>query len=170
MLRRDLWDLFHRLAAERGTTLLVSSHVMDEAERCHRLLLLRDGALLADDTPEALRPVPAPAPSRTRSCSTRPKSPTGPNGPTRWPAERLAGAPFRRRPRRPTDERHATRTIRVLATTRRVLRQLRHDPRTIALMLVVPLVLLTLLYWAFHAVPAIFDRSAPRCSASSRSS
>jgi ABC-2 type transport system ATP-binding protein len=55
VLRRDLWDLFHRLAAERGTTLLVSSHVMDEAERCHRLLLLRDGTLLADDTPAALR-------------------------------------------------------------------------------------------------------------------
>ncbi|MFE7410982.1 ABC transporter ATP-binding protein [Streptomyces laurentii] len=55
VLRRDLWDLFHRIAADRGTTLLVSSHVMDEAERCHRLLLLRDGALLADDTPDALR-------------------------------------------------------------------------------------------------------------------
>ncbi|MEU1624370.1 ABC transporter ATP-binding protein [Streptomyces sp. NPDC020096] len=55
VLRRDLWNLFHRLAADRGTTLLVSSHVMDEAERCDRLLLLRDGQLLADDTPEALR-------------------------------------------------------------------------------------------------------------------
>ncbi|SEG88155.1 ABC-2 type transport system ATP-binding protein [Actinacidiphila yanglinensis] len=55
VLRRDLWQLFHRLAADRGTTLLVSSHVMDEAERCHRLLLLREGRLLADDTPEALR-------------------------------------------------------------------------------------------------------------------
>ncbi|MEU7282946.1 ABC transporter ATP-binding protein [Streptomyces sp. NPDC045431] len=55
VLRRDLWRLFHRIAAERGTTILVSSHVMDEAERCHRLLLLRDGELLADDTPDALR-------------------------------------------------------------------------------------------------------------------
>ncbi|MFD9969209.1 ABC transporter ATP-binding protein [Streptomyces sp. NPDC059011] len=55
VLRRDLWDLFHRVADERGTTILVSSHVMDEAERCHRLLLLRDGELLADDTPDALR-------------------------------------------------------------------------------------------------------------------
>jgi ABC-2 type transport system ATP-binding protein len=50
VLRRDLWQLFHGLAA-RGTTLLVSSHVMDEAERCDRLLLMRDGGLLADDTP-----------------------------------------------------------------------------------------------------------------------
>ncbi|MFJ2266903.1 ABC transporter ATP-binding protein [Streptomyces sp. NPDC087849] len=55
VLRRDLWNLFHSLAADRGTTLLVSSHVMDEAERCHRLLLMRGGEILADDTPEALR-------------------------------------------------------------------------------------------------------------------
>ncbi|MYW70228.1 ATP-binding cassette domain-containing protein [Streptomyces sp. SID8379] len=55
VLRRDLWSLFHDLAATRGTTLLISSHVMDEAERCHRLLLMRDGELLADDTPDALR-------------------------------------------------------------------------------------------------------------------
>lgn len=49
VLRRDLWELFAGLAAG-GTTLLVSSHVMDEASRCDRLLLLRDGRLLADDT------------------------------------------------------------------------------------------------------------------------
>ncbi|MGW6601001.1 ABC transporter ATP-binding protein [Streptomyces sp. NPDC055036] len=55
VLRRDLWDLFHRIAAERDATILVSSHVMDEAERCHRLLLMRDGEILADDTPDALR-------------------------------------------------------------------------------------------------------------------
>jgi ABC-2 type transport system ATP-binding protein len=54
VLRRDLWDLFHGLA-ERGTTLLVSSHVMDEADRCHALLLLREGALLAHSTPAELR-------------------------------------------------------------------------------------------------------------------
>ncbi|MFJ5017102.1 ABC transporter ATP-binding protein [Streptomyces griseoluteus] len=54
VLRRDLWSLFHELA-DRGTTLLVSSHVMDEAERCHRLLLMREGHVLADDTPENLR-------------------------------------------------------------------------------------------------------------------
>jgi ABC-2 type transport system ATP-binding protein len=54
VLREDLWALFHRLA-EDGATLLVSSHVMDEAERCDALLLLRDGALLAHDAPEALK-------------------------------------------------------------------------------------------------------------------
>jgi ABC-2 type transport system ATP-binding protein len=53
VLRADLWGTFRQLAAA-GTTLLVSSHVMDEAARCDRLLLLRDGALLADDTPKAL--------------------------------------------------------------------------------------------------------------------
>ncbi|MEU3774634.1 ABC transporter ATP-binding protein [Streptomyces sp. NPDC032472] len=55
VLRRDLWNLFHELAAGRGTTILVSSHVMDEAERCHDLLLMREGRLLAQDTPDALR-------------------------------------------------------------------------------------------------------------------
>ncbi|MCX4780221.1 ABC transporter ATP-binding protein [Streptomyces sp. NBC_01264] len=55
VLRRDLWNLFHDIAATRGATLLVSSHVMDEAERCHDLLLMREGRILAQDTPEALR-------------------------------------------------------------------------------------------------------------------
>jgi ABC-2 type transport system ATP-binding protein len=49
VLRRDLWAIFRRLAAD-GVTLLVSSHVMDEASRCDRLLLMREGAVLADDT------------------------------------------------------------------------------------------------------------------------
>lgn len=53
LLRRDLWALFRSLADE-GTTLLVSSHVMDEATRCDRLLLLREGRLLADDSPDGL--------------------------------------------------------------------------------------------------------------------
>ncbi|MET0726512.1 MAG: ABC transporter ATP-binding protein [Leifsonia sp.] len=53
VLRVQLWDLFHRLA-DGGTTLLVSSHVMDEATRCDRLLLMRDGEMLADDTPARL--------------------------------------------------------------------------------------------------------------------
>jgi ABC-2 type transport system ATP-binding protein len=53
VLRRDLWAMFHDLA-QAGTAVLVSSHVMDEAERCDRLLLMRDGALLAADTPSGL--------------------------------------------------------------------------------------------------------------------
>ena len=54
LLRRDLWSLFHRLA-RAGTTLIVSSHVMDEAERCNQLLLLRDGRLIATGSPDELR-------------------------------------------------------------------------------------------------------------------
>jgi ABC-2 type transport system ATP-binding protein len=54
VLRRDLWDAFHRLA-DGGAALLVSSHVMDEADRCDELLLLREGRLLATGTPAELR-------------------------------------------------------------------------------------------------------------------
>lgn len=54
VLRAELWARFHSLAAA-GTTLVVSSHVMDEAGRCDRLLLLREGRLLADSTPAQLR-------------------------------------------------------------------------------------------------------------------
>jgi len=53
VLREELWSLFHRLGAS-GVTLLISSHVMEEATRCERLLLLRAGRLLADDTPDEL--------------------------------------------------------------------------------------------------------------------
>jgi ABC-2 type transport system ATP-binding protein len=53
VLRRDLWAMFHRLADD-GTAVLVSSHVMDEAERCDRLLLMRDGELIAQGTLQAL--------------------------------------------------------------------------------------------------------------------
>lgn len=49
-LRQELWATFHSLAAN-GATLLVSSHVMDEAERCDRLILMREGSIVADDTP-----------------------------------------------------------------------------------------------------------------------
>ena len=54
VLRRDLWGHFHRLA-RTGVSLLVSSHVMDEAEHCDELLLMRDGEMLANLTPEELR-------------------------------------------------------------------------------------------------------------------
>ena len=54
VLRRDLWNTFRRLA-DGGTSLLVSSHVMDEANHCDRLLLMRDGGILASETPQELR-------------------------------------------------------------------------------------------------------------------
>ncbi len=54
VLREDLWGLFHDLADD-GTAVFVSSHVMDEAERCHRLLLMRDGRIIADGSPDEIR-------------------------------------------------------------------------------------------------------------------
>jgi len=54
VLRRDLWALFHQLA-DGGAAVFVSSHVMDEAERCDRLLLMREGRIIADDTPQRIR-------------------------------------------------------------------------------------------------------------------
>ena len=53
VLRRDLWATFHRLA-EEGATLLVSSHVMDEAARCDELLLMREGRIVAAAPPAAI--------------------------------------------------------------------------------------------------------------------
>jgi len=54
VLREDLWSLFHRLSAD-GVAVFVSSHVMDEAERCDRLLLMREGRIIADGTPAEIK-------------------------------------------------------------------------------------------------------------------
>jgi ABC-2 type transport system ATP-binding protein len=54
VLRRDLWALFHRLA-DLGAAVFVSSHVMDEADRCDRLLLMREGRIIADGSPSEIR-------------------------------------------------------------------------------------------------------------------
>jgi ABC-2 type transport system ATP-binding protein len=54
VLRRDLWALFHRIA-DAGAAVFVSSHVMDEAERCDRLLLMREGRIIADGSPADIR-------------------------------------------------------------------------------------------------------------------
>jgi ABC-2 type transport system ATP-binding protein len=53
LLREELWALFHRLAGD-GATVLVSSHVMDEAARCDQLVLMREGSLIANDPPDEL--------------------------------------------------------------------------------------------------------------------
>ncbi len=131
VLREELWLLFHRLVAE-GVTLLVSSHVMEEATRCQRLLLVRDGRLLVDDTPEGLL-----------------RSTGEPDMDKGVPA---FGA------RRWTSTMSARRTV---ATAVRVLAQLRRDPRTIAMLLVVPLLLMLLLRYAFAGSVAVFDHIAP---------
>ncbi|GAB3761732.1 ABC transporter ATP-binding protein [Nocardioides ginsengisegetis] len=54
VLRRDLWALFHRLADD-GAAVFVSSHVMDEADRCDRLLLMREGRIIGDGSPQEIR-------------------------------------------------------------------------------------------------------------------
>ena len=53
-LRLQFWEHFHRLNAE-GVTIVLSTHAMDEAERCHRLGFLREGRLLAEGSPDELR-------------------------------------------------------------------------------------------------------------------
>ena len=95
VLRVELWNLFHRLA-DAGTSLLVSSHVMDEAARCDRLVLLRDGAILADDTPYGLLAATATADLEAAFLALIPRapdadgtgsaaSPPGPTPPTEPP-------------------------------------------------------------------------------------
>ena len=54
VLRAELWQTFRTLAAG-GTTLVISSHVMDEAAECDAILLMRDGAILRQTTPDGLR-------------------------------------------------------------------------------------------------------------------
>jgi ABC-2 type transport system ATP-binding protein len=53
--RRLFWDLIYELAADRGMTVLVTTHYMDEAEQCDRLAFILDGALIADGSPQALK-------------------------------------------------------------------------------------------------------------------
>ena len=68
VLRVELWNLFHQLA-DSGATLLVSSHVMDEAGRCDQLLLLREGNLLAARHRPRSGNGPGPTTSKRRSCN-----------------------------------------------------------------------------------------------------
>ena len=54
VLRKAIWEELNRLS-QKGTTIVVTTHVMDEAERCHRLGMIREGKLVAVGTPEALK-------------------------------------------------------------------------------------------------------------------
>jgi ABC-2 type transport system ATP-binding protein len=54
LLRQSIWDEFHKLK-ESGITIIVTTHVMDEADKCDRLAMLRDGSIIACDTPEKLK-------------------------------------------------------------------------------------------------------------------
>lgn len=48
--RRTIWDRFDQLAAE-GTSILVTTHIMDEASRCHRIIMLQEGRIIAQGSP-----------------------------------------------------------------------------------------------------------------------
>jgi energy-coupling factor transporter ATP-binding protein EcfA2 len=126
-VRVELWRLFGQLAAG-GTTLLISSHSLEEARHCDELLLLRDGRILLADSPDGLRD------ARSRR----------PRGRIRRDHRRARGGPG------------MTACV-TLAITRRVLGQLRHDPRTLALLILVPALLMTLLRFLFETRPAAFD-------------
>ncbi|MEK3889082.1 ABC transporter ATP-binding protein [Bacillus sp. FSL K6-3431] len=54
VLRKSIWDAFYKLK-KKGTTLIVTTHVMDEAEKCDRLALMREGRLIAIGTPNELK-------------------------------------------------------------------------------------------------------------------
>ena len=111
-LRVQFWDHFHRLAAD-GATLLVSSHVMDEADRCDELLFIRDGHVLAQGAPER-----AAEAGRHRQTS-KPRSCNSP--------ESIA-----------TDGGRPMNPLRVAAVFRRIVAQFRRDPRSLALLFVAP--------------------------------
>lgn len=139
LLRASLWETFRALAG-RGAALIVSSHVMEEADYCDHLLFLRGGRLLAAGAPDELRRRTG-AQSMTdvfvELISTAPEpSPAG---------EDVASAPARRRTARPEPPSPA----RIARTAGRVLAQLRHDPVTIALVAVIPIVLLALMRYVF---------------------
>ncbi|MBX5440492.1 MAG: ABC transporter ATP-binding protein/permease [Solirubrobacteraceae bacterium] len=147
ILREELWATMRGLA-DRGATLLVSSHVMDEAAYCDVLLLMREGRILAEDAPDALR-------ARTGADDMSQAF-------VRIVRARQAGgeaprtAPRRRwRPARPRPE--APRPKHAAATVARVLHQLRHDPLTVALVLVIPIILLALMRYVFPG-PDTFRR------------
>jgi ABC-2 type transport system ATP-binding protein len=53
--RRMFWDLIYELAADRGMTVLVTTHYMDEAEQCDRLVMILNGKIIADGTPREIK-------------------------------------------------------------------------------------------------------------------
>ena len=137
VLRRDLWAMFRGLA-DAGAAVLVSSHVMDEAERCDRLLLMRDGR----------------APRR-RHPATRCSQRTGADDVEAAFLALVEGEERRHERRGSPSPRRG-----------RVLTQLRRDPRTLAMLLVCPACCITLLWWMFDDTGGRLRRArARRCSA-----
>lgn len=152
LLREALWGTFRSLA-DRGAALLVSSHVMEEADYCDRLLLMREGRILAAGSPTELRGRTG-EDDMTRAfiqviSAGRPLASPQSDGRVRRRAIHPAG---RLRSELPS-------TRRTLMTAGRVFAQLRHDPLTLALVAAIPILLLALMRWVFPG-PATFQRIA----------
>jgi len=139
ILREELWATMRGLADD-GATLLVSSHVMDEAAYCDNLLLMREGRILAEDAPDRLRARTG-ADDMSQAFVRLVRARAG-------VAEDARTAPRRAR-RLPRPRPETPRPAHAAATVRRVLHQLRHDPLTVALVLVIPIVLLALMRFVF---------------------
>jgi ABC-2 type transport system ATP-binding protein/ABC-2 type transport system permease protein len=155
VLRAQLWATLRRLA-DGGATLLVSSHVMEESDFCDELVLMRDGRVLAAEAPDVLQ-------ERTGQKTItdafihlvgRGARPTGaPEGVRRRRAfARWLAALRAARPELPSAGRTA-------ATATRVLHQLRHDPVSIGLVGVIPILLMVLMRYLFPG-PETFARIA----------
>ena len=114
-LRVQFWAHFRRLAAA-GTTILVASHVMDEADRCDELLFMRSGQVIAQGTRRSSGPGPGPTISRPAFLHFSGLDAEG----------------------RPLDGAAAMSARRILAVARRIAQGFRRDERTLGLIFVVP--------------------------------
>ena len=154
VLRRDLWSIFRRLARS-GVTLLVSSHVMDEATRCDRLLLMRAGIMLADDTLRGVLDATGTTDAEQAFLTLVDRAIE------RQPADHASRQPGGRRAVRRAGRCAGMTPTLTMATAARVLQQIRHDHRTVGLMLIMPCVLLGLLAWIYQNTPVFDSIGAP---------
>jgi len=149
VLREELWATMRGLA-ERGATLIVSSHVIEEARYCDKLVLMREGRILATgDSDSLLRETGA---ADVNSAFLRLVEAGARDGEV--PVEAPAEAERSERPRWSLEIPHPRHA---LATSTRVLRQFRHDPVSVGLVLVIPIVLMALMRFVFPGEKT-FDR------------
>jgi ABC transporter DrrB family efflux protein len=180
LLRRRLWAEFRALA-RGGMTILVSSHIMEEANRCDRLLLLYEGRLLAEGTPAQLlattdcgdleegflRLVESPTRHQAAAEHTRGDGAVTADAVVSTVSTSTNLGTIGRRSRGhppgvgPCPARRPVNTLRTRATAVRVLRQLGRNRRTLVLVLILPPLLLLTLRLLFHQSPETFDRAGP---------
>ena len=160
LLRSELWGIFRSLA-EAGATIVVSSHVMDEALRCDRIVLMRSGRIIADTTPaRLLSDTGAPDPDAAfLALIERDAVGSAAADKSRLGIRALARPP--ENPPRGARGGGRVKGLRTAATAGRVLRQLSHDRRSIALMLIAPSLLVGLFAWLFSGQEGVFDIYGP---------